>query len=150
METKSYLPPSRGANATPGSPSGHDDKLGLGQPSDANNRPSIVIQQNYIAEGVTISIHSSNSYGSTVTKLEHVAAQPAEPTPLQRSLMRQLAPVEYSREGVVFNGNTFGDYVVINIASPHSTGAVKQIALPSPGRTRNRTRNRTKSRTKSF
>lgn len=150
MATKSCLPPSQGADATPGSLSGRDDKPEPGRPSDGNNRPSIVIQQNHIAEGVTINIHSSNSYGSTVTKLEHVAAQPAEPTSLQRPLTRQLAPVEYGREGVVFNGNTFGEYVVINIASPYSTGAVKQTALPSSARTRNRTRNRTKSRANNF
>ncbi|KAG1827363.1 uncharacterized protein BJ212DRAFT_1474514 [Suillus subaureus] len=107
---------------TPGSSSGQEDKPLPSRPSDANNR-TIVIQQNYMAEGVTINICSSNSYGSTVTKLEHTAAQPGEPTSLQRPLTRELAPVDYGRESVVVNGNTFGEYAVINIASPYSTGA---------------------------
>jgi hypothetical protein len=133
----------------PGSPPGQEDIPLPGRPSDTNNR-TIIIQQNHIAEGVTINISSSNSYGSTVTKLEHADAQPGQTTSLQHLLTRQLAPVEYGRESVVINGNVFGEYVAINIASPYSTGAVKQTALPYPGRTRNRTRNRTKSRTKNF
>lgn len=134
---------------TPGSAPGQEDTPLPGRPSDTNNRTSgIVIQHNYMAEGVTLNISSSNSYGSTVSKLEHAAAQPGEPAPLQHLLTRQLAPVEYGRESVVINGNIFGEYVTINIASPYSTGAVKQTALPSPGRTRNRNRN--KCRTKNF
>ncbi|KAG2349953.1 hypothetical protein BDR05DRAFT_943785 [Suillus weaverae] len=90
---------------------------------DPNNR-AIVIQNNHIGEGVTININSSNSYGSTVTKLEHVTDQPAEPTSLPcPSLARPLAPADHGHESVVFNGNTFGEHVVINIASPNSTGA---------------------------
>jgi hypothetical protein len=58
-----------------------------------------------------------------VTKLEDVAAQPAESTSLQCPLAGPLAPVDHGRESVVFNGNTFGEFVVINIASPNSTGA---------------------------
>ncbi|KAG1890942.1 hypothetical protein F4604DRAFT_1913757 [Suillus subluteus] len=135
---------------TPGSPPGQEDTPLPGRPLDTNNRTGVVIQQNYMAEGVTINISSTNSYGSTVTKLEHTAAQPGGPASLQRLLTRQLAPVEYGREGVVINGNMFGEYVAINIASPYSTGAVKQTALPSPGRTRNRNRNRNKRRTQNF
>lgn len=131
---------------TEGSSSGQEDTPG--RPSDTNR--TIVIQHNYIGQGGTINISSSNNCGSTVTKVEHTAAQPAEPTSLQHPFTRQLAPVEYGRDSVVVNGNTIGDYVVINIASPYSTGAVKQTVLPSPGRTRNRTRKRTKNQTKSF
>ncbi|KAG1905711.1 uncharacterized protein F5891DRAFT_975881 [Suillus fuscotomentosus] len=79
-----------------------DDKPSPGQPLDPNNH-AIVIQNNYIAEGVTININSSNSYGS-----KHVAAQPAESTSSQCSLARPLGPVDYGRESVVFNGNTLG------------------------------------------
>ncbi|KAG1831827.1 hypothetical protein EV424DRAFT_1342793 [Suillus variegatus] len=79
-----------------------DDRPSPGQPLDPNNH-AIVIQNNYIAEGVTININSSNSYGS-----KHVAAQPAESTSSQCSLARPLGPVDYGRESVVFNGNTLG------------------------------------------
>ncbi|KAG1890946.1 hypothetical protein F4604DRAFT_1898623 [Suillus subluteus] len=138
-----------------GSPSSQEDAPLPGRPSDAN-RTGIIIQHNYIAEGVTINISSSNSYGSTVTKLEYAAPKPAEPTSLQHPLTRQLAPVEYDRESIVISGNTFGEHMVINIASPYSTGAeiqelydslplVKQTALLSPGRTRNRTKSRAKN-----
>ncbi|KAG1865248.1 hypothetical protein C8R48DRAFT_772947 [Suillus tomentosus] len=106
-----------------------DNKPSPGQPLDPTNH-AIVIQNNYIAEGVTININSSNSYGSTVTKLEYVAAQPAESTSSQGPLARPLEPVDYGRESVVFNGNTLGQYVVINIASPHSTGAELYDSLP--------------------
>lgn len=126
-----------------------EDKPLPSQPLDPNNR-AIVIQNNHIAEGVTININSSNSYGSTVTKLEDVAAQPAESTSLQCPLAGPLAPVDHGRESVVFNGNTFGEFVVINIASPNSTGAVKQTALPYPGRTKSRTRSRAKNRAKNI
>lgn len=92
------------------------------RPLDPNDR-SIVIQHNHIGEGVTININSSNSYGSTVAQFEHVADQPAEPTSIQYPLARPQASVDHGRESIVFNGNTFGEYVVINIASPNSTGA---------------------------
>lgn len=99
---------------------------------DANNRITI-IQNNFIAEGVTINISSSNCDGSTVTKLDYVAgvAGTTEPTSSQPPLARQLVPlVEYGRESVIFNGNTFGQHVMINIGSHNCTGAVKQTALP--------------------
>ncbi|KAG1731931.1 hypothetical protein EDB19DRAFT_1312285 [Suillus lakei] len=136
------------STATLGSPSGQEDTSLPGRPSDAS-KPTIVIQQNRFEEAVTININSNNSYGATVTKLEHVTAQPAEPTSLQRPLTRQLALVEYGGESVVLNGNTFNEYVTLNIGSPYSTGAVKQTALPSPSRTKTRTRSRTKNRAKS-
>ncbi|KAG1890944.1 hypothetical protein F4604DRAFT_1672913 [Suillus subluteus] len=94
-----------------------DDKPLPSRPLDPNNR-TIVIQNNHIVEGVTININPSNSYGS-----KHVAAQPEEPTSSQYPLARSLAPVDHGRESVVINGNTFGEHVVINIASPNSTGA---------------------------
>ncbi|KAG1837027.1 hypothetical protein DFJ58DRAFT_846641 [Suillus subalutaceus] len=114
---------------TPGSPPGQEDTPLPGRPSDTNNRTGIVIQQNYMAEGVTINISSSNSYGSTVTKLEHTAAQSGGPASLQHLLTRQPAPVEYGHEGVVINGNMFGEYMAINIASPYSTGAAPNPEL---------------------
>ncbi|KAG1731932.1 hypothetical protein EDB19DRAFT_1831557 [Suillus lakei] len=130
---------------TPSTPTESQDSSLAGRPLDPNNR-LIVIQNNHIAAGGTINIFSSNSYGSTVTKLEHVAAQPAEPSP-QRPLARQLAPVDYGRESVVFNGNTFGEHVVINVASPNSTGAepygfaieqlIKPLFRPKPRATFN-------------
>ncbi|KAG1907972.1 uncharacterized protein F5891DRAFT_1180990 [Suillus fuscotomentosus] len=92
---------------------------------DANKRITI-FQNNLIAEGVTINISSSNCDGSTVTKLDYVAgiARTTEPMSSQPPLARQLVPlVEYGRESVIFNGNTFGQYVMINIASHHCTGA---------------------------
>ncbi|KAG1731929.1 hypothetical protein EDB19DRAFT_1912312 [Suillus lakei] len=106
----------------------HDTPLS-GRPLNPNNR-IIVIQNTHIAAGGTINIFSSNSYGSTVTKLEHeVVVQPTEPS-LQRPLERQLVPVDYDRESVVFNGNTFGEHVVINIGLSNSTDVVKQTDLP--------------------
>ncbi|KAG1791302.1 hypothetical protein EV424DRAFT_1355004 [Suillus variegatus] len=105
---------------------------------DANNCITI-IQNNFIAEGVTINISSSNCDGSSspfkqaVTKLDYVAgvAGTTEPTSSQPPLARQLVPlVEYGRESVIFNGNTFGQYIMINIGSHNCTGAVKQTALP--------------------
>ncbi|KAG1857314.1 hypothetical protein DFJ58DRAFT_913459 [Suillus subalutaceus] len=98
------------------------------QPLDTNNRITI-IQNNFIAEGATINIFSSNCNGSTVTKLDYVAGT-AEPTSSHSPLARQLAPVEYGRESVILNGNTFGQHVMINIGSQDCTGAVKQTALP--------------------
>lgn len=109
---------------------------------DANNRITI-IQNNFIAEGVTINISSSNCDGSSeffthityhlgspfkqaVTKLDYVAgvAGTTEPTSSQPPLARQLVPlVEYGRESVIFNGNTFGQYIMINIGSHNCTGA---------------------------
>ncbi|KAG2103101.1 uncharacterized protein F5147DRAFT_706568 [Suillus discolor] len=98
---------------------------------DANKRITI-FQNNVIAEGVTINISSSHCDGSSEFKLEYVAgvAGTTEPTSSQPPLARQLVPVEYSRESVIFNGNTFGQYVMINIGSHNCTGAVKQTALP--------------------
>ncbi|KAG1880590.1 hypothetical protein C8R48DRAFT_767363 [Suillus tomentosus] len=89
---------------------------------DANNRITI-IQNNFIAEGVTVNISSSNCDGSTVTKLDYVAGT-TEPTFSQPPVARQLVPVEYSRESIIFTGNTFGQYVMINIGSHNCTGAV--------------------------
>ncbi|KAG2137758.1 hypothetical protein BD769DRAFT_1436031 [Suillus cothurnatus] len=98
------------------------------QPLDTNNRITI-IQNNFIGEGGTINIFSSNCNGSTVTKLDYVA-ETAEPMSSQPPLARQLAPVEYGCESVIFTGNTFGQHVMINIGSSNCTGAVKQTALP--------------------
>ncbi|KAG1850906.1 hypothetical protein F4604DRAFT_1959275 [Suillus subluteus] len=98
------------------------------QPLDANSRITI-IQNNFIAEGGTINIFSSNCNGSTVTKLDYVAGT-AETTSSQPPLARQFAPVEYGPDSVIFSGNTFGQHVMINIGSQDCTGAVKQTALP--------------------
>ncbi|KAG1850900.1 hypothetical protein F4604DRAFT_1969944 [Suillus subluteus] len=106
------------------------------QPLDTNNRIT-VIQNNIMAEGTTINIFSSNCNGSNssfkqaVTKLDY-AAGISEPTTSSQppTLARQLALVEYGRESVIFNGNTFGQHVMINIGSQDCTGAVKQTALP--------------------
>jgi hypothetical protein len=110
-----------------------------GQPLDANNRITI-IQNNFIAEGVTINIFSSNCDGSSeffthpayhldssferaVTKLGRYVAGTAEPTFSQPPLARQLEPMEYGREIIILNGNTFGQHVMINIGSQNCTGA---------------------------
>ncbi|KAG1812900.1 uncharacterized protein BJ212DRAFT_1588889 [Suillus subaureus] len=138
--TEAPLPPAStesnlsDANGTPKSPSYQastviaDGTPLPSQPLDTNNRITI-IQNNFIAEGATINIFSSNCNGSTVTKLDYVAGT-AEPTSSYPPLARQLAPVEYGRESVIFNGNTFGQHVMINIGSDNCTGAVKQTALP--------------------
>ncbi|KAG2103105.1 uncharacterized protein F5147DRAFT_654840 [Suillus discolor] len=98
---------------------------------DANNHITI-FQNSFIAEGVTINISLSNCDSSTVTKLEYIAgiAGTTEPMSSQPPLARQLVPLEYGRESVIFNGNTFGQYVMINIGSHNCTGAIKQTALP--------------------
>ncbi|KAG1850896.1 hypothetical protein F4604DRAFT_1959270 [Suillus subluteus] len=120
-----------GTNGAPKSPSYQPSTAivdGTPPPMDANNRITI-IQNNFIAEGGTINIFSNNCNGSTVTKLDYVAGT-AEPTSSHSPLARQLTPVEYGRESVIFNGNTFGQHVMINIGSQDCTGAVKQTALP--------------------
>ncbi|KAG2742967.1 hypothetical protein P692DRAFT_201795271, partial [Suillus brevipes Sb2] len=97
------------------------------QPLHANSHVTI-IQGNFIAEGTTINIFSSNCHGSTVTRLYRDVADTAEFTssqPLPSMLARQSEPVDYrdSRESIVLNGNTFGPHVMINIGSQHCTGA---------------------------
>lgn len=108
------------------------------QPLHANSRVTI-IQNNFIGEGTTINIFSSNCHGSTVTRLYRDVAgtASAEPTsswqPLPSMLARQSEPVDYrdSRESIVMNGNTFSAYVMINIGSQHCTGAVTQTVGPT-------------------
>ncbi|KAG2057647.1 hypothetical protein BDR06DRAFT_189151 [Suillus hirtellus] len=94
---------------------------------DVNNSNTI-IQNNIMGEGVTLNIRSSNCNSSTVTKLEYVVGT-AEHTSLRPLLARWLVPVEYGRESIIFSGNTFGQYVMINIGSHNCTGAIKQTDL---------------------
>ncbi|KAG2037195.1 hypothetical protein BDR03DRAFT_389074 [Suillus americanus] len=62
---------------TPGSAPGQEDTPLPGRPSDTNNRTSgIVIQHNYMAEGVTLNISSSNSYGSISRKQARACCRP--------------------------------------------------------------------------
>ncbi|KAG1857320.1 hypothetical protein DFJ58DRAFT_726896 [Suillus subalutaceus] len=119
--------PSIDASATPSTHADGTPLLSLTQPPPI---PVIIIQNNYIAEGGTINILSSNSNGSTVTKLDH-AALTAEPTPLSPPLVNQQEPEEHCHGSVVLSGNTFGECVMINVASPNCTGAIKQTALAS-------------------
>ncbi|OAX40145.1 hypothetical protein K503DRAFT_799037 [Rhizopogon vinicolor AM-OR11-026] len=88
----------------------------------------ITIQNNSIAEGVTINIFSSHCIGSAVTKLDHVAPT-AEPTLLRPPQAMQPELVEHGRDSIVFCGNSFGECVMLNIKSPNCIGAVKQTAL---------------------
>ncbi|KAG1736404.1 uncharacterized protein EDB91DRAFT_1083370 [Suillus paluster] len=97
------------------------------QKLDSNDR-KVVLYNNNFGEGVTINIFSSNSTGSTVSKLERVT-RAAQPATLERPSAIQLAPVEFGRDSVVFSGNTLHEHVAINIASPNSTGAESQTQL---------------------
>ncbi|KAG2130864.1 hypothetical protein DEU56DRAFT_914630 [Suillus clintonianus] len=95
-----------------------------------SNSCVIIIQNNRIAEGGTININSSYCNGSTVTKLEHVTPS-AGSKPEEPASMMQPDPMEQGRDAVSLNGNTFGDYAMINVNSQNCTGGVKQTALPS-------------------
>ncbi|KAG1857312.1 hypothetical protein DFJ58DRAFT_840606 [Suillus subalutaceus] len=97
--------PLRDVGATPSTHTGGTPLLSLTQPPPI---PVIIIQNNYIAEGGTINILSSNCNGSTVTKLDHVTLT-AEPIPLSPPLVSQPEPAEYGRESIVLSGNTFGE-----------------------------------------
>ncbi|KAG1718217.1 hypothetical protein EDB19DRAFT_1800528 [Suillus lakei] len=122
------------ASATPRPLSGHasmTDGTPLPRLRQLNSNNSvIIIQNNRIAEGVTININSTYCNGSTVTKLEDVVPttgpMPEEPPP-----MMQPDPVEQGCEAVSLIGNTFGDYAMVNVNSQNCTGAVKQTALVS-------------------
>ncbi|KAG1771546.1 hypothetical protein EDD22DRAFT_863577 [Suillus occidentalis] len=97
------------------------------QPLHANSRITI-IQNNFIAEGMTINIFSSNCHGSTVTRLygDVAGTASAEPTSSQLPMLaRQSEPAEYRDgcENIILNGNTFGPHAMINIGSQHCTGA---------------------------
>ncbi|KAG1823087.1 hypothetical protein EV424DRAFT_1346431 [Suillus variegatus] len=89
---------------------------------DANNSNTI-IQNNIMGEGVTLNIRSSNCNGSSslfkqaVTKLEYVVGT-AERTSSQPPMARQLVPVEYGRESVIFSGNTFGSHNCTGAKNP--------------------------------
>lgn len=136
--TKLYLPlaivPLQDASTAPRSPSCHELTDGTLLPNVKQSPPNpqnnciVIIQNNYIAEGGTINIFSSHCNGSTVTKLEHVAAT-AEPTPFEPPPATQAEPAERGPESIVLSGNTFGECVMINVGSPNCTGAVKQTAL---------------------
>ncbi|KAG3229922.1 hypothetical protein P692DRAFT_201782721 [Suillus brevipes Sb2] len=139
--SESYLPlaivPLQDASATPRSSSSHDSMTdGTPLPSVEQSSPNtpnncvVIIQNNYIAEGGTINIFSSNSNGSIVTKVEHDSAT-AEFTPSEPPPMSQAEPMKHDRESIVFNGNKFGECVMINIGSPNCNGAIKQTFLAS-------------------
>ncbi|KAG1718965.1 hypothetical protein EDB19DRAFT_1837250 [Suillus lakei] len=112
--TESNLPDVNGTLKLPSHPASTiaDGTPLPSQPLDTKNCTTVV-QNNFIAEGGTINIFSSNCNGSNspfqqaVTKLEYVAGT-AEHRSSQPPLARQLAPVEYGRESVIFNSNTFG------------------------------------------
>lgn len=127
--SKSHLPlaivPLQDASATARSSSSHDSMTdGTQLPSVEQsssispNNCVVIIQNNYIAEGGTINIFSSNCNGSIVTKLEHVIAT-AEPTPLEPPSMTQAEPMKHGCESIVLSGNKFGECVMINIGSPN-------------------------------
>ncbi|KAG2742961.1 hypothetical protein P692DRAFT_20838998 [Suillus brevipes Sb2] len=104
------------------------------QPLHANSHITI-IQNNFIAEGTTINIFSSNCHGSTVTKLgSQDIADTGEPASSQPPMLaRQPEPVEYydGRENIILNGNTFGRHVMINIGSQYCTGTIEQTVGPN-------------------
>ncbi|KAG2103106.1 uncharacterized protein F5147DRAFT_654841 [Suillus discolor] len=94
-------------------PSTHVDGNTLLSSTQPPPNPSscvIIIQNNYIAEGGTINILSSNCNGSTVSKFEHVGLT-AEPTSLDPLLTSQPEPMEHGHESIVLSGNTFGHQV---------------------------------------
>ncbi|KAG2070565.1 hypothetical protein BDR04DRAFT_1099829 [Suillus decipiens] len=97
-----------------------------------SNNYVIIIQNNRVAEGGTINIYSSHCNGSTVTKLENVVPtsgpMPEEPSSV---VQPEPGPVGHGCDTITLNGNTFGDYTMINIKSPNCTGAVEQTALVS-------------------
>ncbi|KAG1743662.1 uncharacterized protein EDB91DRAFT_1081042 [Suillus paluster] len=129
--TPTYLPLLRHTNITPDSP-GQPPMMGdetplPSQKLDSDDR-KVVLYNNNFGEGVTINIFSSNSTRSTVSKLECVT-RAAQPTTLERPSARQLAPVEFGRDGVIFSSNMLHEHVVINIALLNSTGAVYTNAL---------------------
>ncbi|KAG1773497.1 hypothetical protein EDD22DRAFT_841899 [Suillus occidentalis] len=81
-------------------------------PSNEQYSPNncvVIIQNNYIAEGGTINIFSSNCNGSIVTKLEQVINATEEFAPSEPPPVTQAEPMKHGRENIVLSGNKFGE-----------------------------------------